>query len=107
MASQPINIQQFRKVKSRARVLDALEHFQAEALTHLTDENNVLDLEAFEEFMAQVLGDHLTGQMNAEMGYAAGQPKVAENYRRFSTRLKKRLQSKMKAQQYFEPLQSR
>jgi hypothetical protein len=114
MSSQAININQYRKSKSRARVLEALAHFQSESLTHLTDENNSLDLEAFEEFMAQVLGDHLAGQLADERkplagsqskasgvaaGVAAG---VAESYRRFNSRLKKRLQAKLKSRQLFD-----
>lgn len=101
MSSQPTNINQYRKSKSRARVLDALEHFQTQAVTYLADEHNSLDLEAFEEFMAQVLGDHLTRQSSAEA--SDQQNDLAANYRRFNTRLKKRLQTKMKTRQLFAP----
>ena len=97
MATAPVNMGQYRKFKSRARVLEALAHFQAEALNHLSDHKHALDEEAFEEFMAQILGDHFTAHHETKL-------ESAQHLRRFTDRVKKRMASKLKSNELFDTM---
>jgi hypothetical protein len=100
MTSRLANLNTYRRRKANARVFEALEQLYVEVLSRLEDENEQINPEEFEEFMVQVLGDHLVGNLTSGQDFRT----LDENYRRFDTRLRNCLQTKMKTLQRFETI---
>lgn len=103
MSARIADLNVFRKRKSMQRVFEALErfeHFQKEVLVPLegNTENASLNPEELEEFMLQVLGDHLVSRMESVKEIQV----LDENYRRFDGRLRRCLQTKLKSLARFE-----
>ena len=100
MAANLIDLNGYRKRKSKSRVLEALEQFHRDVLMPFEQDVQPISSEAFEEFMVQVLGDHLVGRLDSAQEVQA----LDENYQRFDVRLKKCLQTKLKTLARFERL---
>lgn len=103
MTAKLVNLTVFRKKKSNERVFEALERFYQEVLIRLEDQHQNINPNEFEEFMAQVLGDHLVD------GLKTGQQmeQLNQNYRRFDERLRMCLQTKLKTLSHFEKVQKK
>lgn len=98
MAANLIDMNIYRKRKSKSRVVEALELFHRDVLMPFENEEQPISAEEFEEFMVQVLGDHLVGRLESASEIQA----LDENYQRFDGRLKKCLQTKLKTLARFE-----
>jgi hypothetical protein len=98
MSNRVIDLNSYRKRRSKDRVFEALEQFQQEILLPLEEEQGALRPEEFEEFIVQLLGDHLVGQLES-MGDIQ---RLDEQYRHFDGRLRKCLQTKLKSLAIFE-----
>lgn len=103
MAAKLANLNDYRKIKTRARVFEALEVLYMEVLTRLENEKGEIEHEELEEFLIQVLGDHLVGDLDSMQDMH----QLDENYRRFDARLRKTLQTKMKSLRHFESMRKR
>lgn len=90
----------FRKRKSNARVFQALEALYAEVLDQLRDERNEIHPEELEEFLIQVLVDHMTGHLESTADIAH----LNDHYRRFDTRLRRCLHTRIQSLQRFQSL---
>ncbi len=101
MSAQLVQLDRFRKQKSKARVFEALEQFYQEVLIRLEDQNHQIAPEEFEEFMVQVLGDHLVGRLESSRQTDS----LDHHYKRFDERLKACLKTKLKTLSHFEQLQ--
>lgn len=101
MAANMVNINAYRKRKSKARVFEALEQFHQEVLIRLENQNHQIDPEEFEEFMVQVLGDHLIGNLESTRQVEL----LNQQYKRFDNRLKACLKTKLKTLGHFEKIQ--
>jgi DNA-directed RNA polymerase alpha subunit len=103
MSSKLAQLNDYRKTKTRARVFNALDHLYWEVLTRLEDEAGRIDPEEMEEFLVQVLGDHLVGDLESMREVN----QLDENYRRFDSRLRKCLHHKILSLGRFEGIWSR
>lgn len=103
MVATLVNINSFRKRKSKARVFEALEQFYLEVLGRLEDQNKRIDPEEFEEFMVQVLGDHLVSTLDSSKELDS----LDQGYRRFDDRLRACLRTKLKTLGHFERVQKK
>lgn len=103
MAVEIVTLQSFRKRKSKVRVFEALEHFYREVLNRLEDQNNQIDPDEFEEFMVQVLGDHLVSTLSTSGDLKS----LDQGYRRFDDRLRECLRTKLKTLAHFESVQKK
>lgn len=88
----------YRRRKARMRVFAALERLYLEVLTHLADDERRISPAEFEEFMVQVLGDHLVGDLDETMDLQ----RLDQNYRCFDARLRRCLQVKLMSLKHFE-----
>jgi hypothetical protein len=98
MSNRVIDLNTYRKRKSKDRVVEALEQFQQEVLLPLKESQAPLRPEEWEEFIVQILGDHLVGQLASLRDIQA----LDEHYRHFDGRLRKCLQTKLKSLAIFE-----
>jgi ABC-type sulfate/molybdate transport systems ATPase subunit len=98
MNSSLVALDAFRKRKMRLRVFLALEALYTEVLERLADERNEIHPEELEEFMLQVLADHLTGSLKSPDEVAL----LDENYRRFDERLRRCLQTRLRSLKHFQ-----
>ncbi|WP_373531165.1 hypothetical protein [Vampirovibrio sp.] len=103
MVATVVNLQSVRQRKSKVRVFEALEHFYGEILNRLEDQNKQIDPQEFEEFMVQVLGDHLVSNLSSSGDLTS----LDENYRRFDDRLRACLRTKLKTLGHFEKVQKK
>lgn len=101
MVANLVSMNMFRKRKSKARVFEALEQFHREVLIRLEDQNQQIDPEEFEEFMVQILGDHLVGNLDSAKQTAL----LEREYQRFDERLRACLRTKLKTLGHFEKVQ--
>ena len=96
MSANPINLESFRTRRSRARVMDAIDKLYEETKFCLADDEGVISPQDREEFLLQVLVDHLSA--NAEdLGVGA----LDEDYRRFDGQLRHRLQTRLRTLKHF------
>jgi|GEM_PF-5261744 len=93
-----IDFQTFRKRKSRSRLLEALERFFTDVLIPNNDESLLADAEEFEEFIAEVLGEHIIGKIRSSKDIRG----MDQEYRQFDQRLRHTLQLKIKTLARFE-----
>lgn len=93
-----IDLNTFRKRKSRTRVFEALDRFHQEILLPMEQEGLDITPEELEEFLVQVLGDHLVGKLNSARDFHV----LDENYHRFDSHLRKCLQAKLRSLAHFE-----
>jgi hypothetical protein len=98
MSANVINISSYRKRKSKDRVFEALEQFHQEVLLPLQHEKAPLNPEEYEEFIVQLLGDHLVGLLESVQDMRI----LDERYRHFDGRLRRCLQTKLKSLAIFE-----
>jgi hypothetical protein len=103
MVAEIMTLQSFRKRKSKVRVFEALEYFYGEVLNRLKDQNNQIDPDEFEEFMVQVLGDHLVSSLCASSDLKS----LDQGYRRFDNCLRACLRTKLKTLGHFESVQKK
>lgn len=100
VANMPINIQSYRKRKSRSRLLQALEYFYTEILQPDNEDAILSDADELEEFLAEVLADQLVGRLSSSKDIRG----MDQQYRQFDQRLRRALQVKMKALSHFESM---
>lgn len=100
MSTCVVNLNAYRKRKSKARVIEALEQFQQDVLLPLEAEQGPLRPEEFEEFIVQLLGDHLVDRLES----LGDIQRLDEHYRHFDGRLRKCLDTKLKSLARFEEL---
>ncbi len=105
MFARVADLRAYRKQKSMQRVLEALEQFeqfQKAVLIPLEGHAGKASFspDELEEFMLQVLGDHLVGRLESVQEIQA----LDENYRRFDGRLRRCLQTKLKSLARFESI---
>lgn len=100
MSAMPIDFAAYRKRKNKSRVFEALEQFQQDVLIPLETEKSDSKVipDEIEEFIVQVLGD----QMVSKLGSANETRTLKANYKRFASRLKKCLQTKLNTLRRFE-----
>lgn len=103
MTAKLVNMTAFRKKKSKVRVFEALEQFYQEVLIRLEDQHQQIDPDEFEEFMVQVLGDHLVDGLESSQQLE----QLDQNYRRFDERLRACLRTKLKTLSHFEKVQKK
>lgn len=96
----PVNLDRYRKKKSKERILAALEAMYFDILAHLEDEKGQIHPDEMEEFLVQVLVDHLTGNLENCSDYAA----LDHHYRRFDHRLRAGLHTRLKSMRHFQNL---
>jgi hypothetical protein len=97
-----VSITGFRKRKSRSRLLEALEKFQKDVLLPGSQDPSPWDNEDMEEFLSQVLGDHLIGKLHSSQDVRG----MAHEYRQFAQRLRRAMQTKLKSLARFESMNS-
>ena len=97
-ASTMIDFQTFRKRKSRSRLLEAFERFFSDVLLPNSEESLLSEAEEIEEFIAEVLGDHLIGKIRSSKDIRG----MEQEARKFDQRLEHTLQLKMKSLARFE-----
>jgi len=96
-----IEMQSFRKRKSRSRLIEALERFYTEVLLPENADGLLSVADEYEEFTADILADHIVGQLGSSKDITA----MDQQYRRFDQRLRTALQRKMKTLAHFEGMQ--
>lgn len=101
MSTKLAQLSDYRKRKTKARVFEALEELHAEVLTRLEDDRYQVSPEEFEEFIVQVLADHLTGLIDSSQD----QDQLNNHYRRFDAKLRKCMQVKLRSLRHFESMQ--
>jgi hypothetical protein len=99
---QLLDITRYRKRKSHGRIMELMERFFTDVTMPKAEEPVLQDADELEEFMAQVLADHLIGKLNSSND-ATG---LKAQFRQFNQRLKRGLQIKMRTRARFEALQS-
>lgn len=98
MSASVTDLTVYRKRRSKDRVFEALEQFHQEILLPLQQENAQLAPDEYEEFIVQLLGDHLVGLLESVNDMHI----LDERYRHFDGRLRKCLQTKLKSLAVFE-----
>jgi hypothetical protein len=100
-ASSLIEMQSYRKRKSRSRLIEALDRFYTEVLLPANQENLLAHADEYEEFTAEILAEHLTEKLQSARDIRG----LDQQYRQFDQRLRQALQRKFKSLALFESMQ--
>lgn len=97
------DMSRYRKRKSRSRLFELLERFQLEVLLPNSTEPSPTDNEDMEEFLSQVLADHLIDKLHSSKDIRG----MDQQYRHFDQRLRTALQTKLRSLARFEGMTRR